>query len=108
MGTKRRSEDGEEIYSITSAKRALSEDLEARNKRYLFSMIIRTVFFVLMIFTPSPWRWIFALGAIVIPYIAVTVANAGRETGPTPGKPAPMPAAHNTVALYDPQREFLR
>ncbi len=108
MGTKRRSGDGEEVYSITSAKRALSEDLEARNKRYLFSMIIRTIFFVLMIFSPSPWRWIFAAGAIVIPYIAVTVANAGRESGPAPDKPAPMPTAPNTVALYDPNREFLR
>lgn len=104
MGTKHE-KDGE-VYSITSAKRALSEDLHDRNMRYIFSMVVRTVCFALMIFTPSPWRWFFAVGAIVIPYIAVTVANAGRENE----RPAERSAliSERAVQLYDPNKEFLR
>jgi hypothetical protein len=30
--------------------------------------------------TPSPYRWFFLAGAIGLPYIAVVIANAGRET----------------------------
>ncbi|MDO5496074.1 MAG: DUF3099 domain-containing protein [bacterium] len=103
MGTKKK---GEEVYSITSARRALSEDLHDRNMRYIFSMAVRTVCFILMILTPSPWRWIFAVGAIVIPYIAVTVANAGRESE----RPSPsgIVEERRAVQLYDPAKEFLR
>lgn len=99
--------DGGEVYSITSARRALSEDLHDRNMRYLVSMLIRTVCFVLMIMTPSPWRWLFALGAVVIPYIAVTVASAGREAAPKAPSNV-IPVQPGTVELYDPRREFLR
>ncbi|HZK04793.1 MAG TPA: DUF3099 domain-containing protein [Actinomycetaceae bacterium] len=108
MGTKRRDRDGGEVYSITSAKRALSEDLHDRNIRYLVSMVIRTVCFLLMIVTPSPWRWVFAVGAIVIPYIAVTVANAGRESHAPKGPSGLTAAERGAVQLYDPNREFLR
>ena len=42
-------------------------------------MMIRTVCFISAIFLPSPYRWFAIGGAIVLPYIAVVVANAGRE-----------------------------
>jgi hypothetical protein len=29
---------------------------------------------------PSPYRWFALLGAVTLPYIAVVVANAGRES----------------------------
>jgi len=29
---------------------------------------------------PSPYRWFALVGAVILPYIAVVVANAGRET----------------------------
>jgi hypothetical protein len=29
---------------------------------------------------PSPYRWIALVGAVFLPYVAVVVANAGRET----------------------------
>jgi len=104
MGTKR-AQDGE-VYSITSAKRALSEDLHDRNMRYLFSMVVRTICFGLMMVTPAPWLWFFAAGAIVIPYIAVTVANAGRENE-RPKERSGL-VSERAVQLYDPTREFLR
>jgi hypothetical protein len=43
-------------------------------------MIIRTVCFLLTVALPSPYRWFALVGAMVLPYVAVVIANAGRET----------------------------
>jgi hypothetical protein len=84
MGRKNRSgaADGvsEESFDITSAPKSLSTDLAGRQRRYLISMIIRTVCFLLTVVLPSPYRWFALAGAMILPYIAVVVANAGRET----------------------------
>lgn len=84
MGRNRRPADSEstsvESFDITSAPKRLSTDLAARQRRYLISMIIRTVCFLLTVVLPSPYRWFALAGAMVLPYVAVVVANAGRET----------------------------
>ena len=67
-------------FNITSAQSGLSSDLTGRQRRYFFSMMIRTLCFIASVLTPSPFRWFFAVGAIILPYIAVVIANAGRET----------------------------
>ena len=69
----------EEIFSITNAQKGLAEDQSGRQRRYLYSMIIRTVCFLLTLVLPNPYRWITLAGAIFLPYIAVVIANAGRE-----------------------------
>ncbi len=69
-----------EFQSITGASSALSDDLPGRQKRYFISMMVRTACFLLAVFTPSPYRWFFLVGAVVLPYISVIVANGGRET----------------------------
>lgn len=69
-----------EIHKITDVQVGLSEELPGRQRRYFYSMMVRTVCFLLAVFTPSPFRWFFLLGAITLPYISVIVANAGRET----------------------------
>ena len=43
-------------------------------------MMVRTACFILTVILPSPYRWIALFGAVVLPYVAVVVANAGRET----------------------------
>jgi hypothetical protein len=43
-------------------------------------MMIRTACFILTVILPSPFRWFALAGAVFLPYIAVVVANAGRET----------------------------
>jgi Protein of unknown function (DUF3099) len=68
------------VQSITNAQVPLTEDQSGRAKRYFISMMIRTACFVLAVILPSPYRWISLSGALVLPYIAVVVANAGRET----------------------------
>ena len=53
--------------------------------RYLFSMSLRTLCFVLAVVTPSPLRWFFVAGAVFLPYVAVVLANAtDRRHGSQP------------------------
>lgn len=70
----------EVVHAITDAQVSLSEDQAGRMKRYFISMMIRTSCFILAVVLPSPYRWIALVGAVTLPYIAVVVANAGRET----------------------------
>ena len=70
----------DEIYDITNAQNALSSDLPSRQRRYFISMMIRTACFILTVILPSPFRWVALAGAVFLPYVAVVVANAGRET----------------------------
>ena len=42
-------------------------------------MMIRTACFISAIFLPNPYRWFAIGGAMVLPYVAVVIANAGRE-----------------------------
>ena len=72
--------ESSEFQSITEAGSALSDDLPGRQRKYFISMMIRTACFLLAVFTPSPYRWFFLVGAITLPYISVIVANGGRET----------------------------
>jgi hypothetical protein len=67
-------------FSITSAPRPLRSDQSARQRRYFISMMIRTLCFILTVLLPHPWRWFALAGAMLLPYVAVVVANAGRET----------------------------
>jgi hypothetical protein len=67
-------------FDITSAPKRLSTDLAGRQRRYLISMLIRTGCFLLAVILPSPYRWFALAGAMFLPYIAVVIANAGRET----------------------------
>ena len=64
---------------ITNAQDALSHEQSGRARRYFISMMIRTACFVSAIFLPNPYRWFAIGGAIVLPYVAVVIANAGRE-----------------------------
>jgi hypothetical protein len=72
---------GQEVYSITSASSGRSDDLGSRELRYGISMGIRTVCFVGAVIT---WQtiggWVpvvLLVGALVLPYTSVILANAG-------------------------------
>ena len=69
---------------ITSASQGHSADIRARQRRYVISMTIRTICFVLTVVSIGHWfMWIFLAGAFVLPYVAVVMANVGAapETG---------------------------
>lgn len=76
----RKSVENAEFQSVTHVGSALSDDLPGRQRKYFISMMLRTACFLLAVFTPSPYRWFFLVGAVVLPYISVIVANGGRET----------------------------
>lgn len=67
-------------FDITSAPKGLTSDQSGRQRRYFYSMMVRTACFILTVVLPSPYRWFALLGAVLLPYFAVVVANAGRET----------------------------
>lgn len=67
------------VPSITSARLAPAIDRRDRERRYIITMSIRLVCFFLVLFLPSPWRWVFAAGAVVLPYVAVVLANIGSS-----------------------------
>ncbi len=72
----------QESISITGAQVSLTEDQRARTRRYLISMAIRTVCFLGAILASGWLRWTLVVGAVVLPYVAVVMANAGRKRAP--------------------------
>jgi len=71
-----------EVHTITGARASLNDDLGPRMRRYLISMSIRTVCFVLAVVCSGWLRWSFAALAIILPYVAVVAANAGPRRRP--------------------------
>jgi hypothetical protein len=62
---------------ITSAAESRDADISVRQKRYLASMGLRTVCFVSAILVGDGWlRWVLVGAALILPYIAVVMANA--------------------------------
>jgi hypothetical protein len=82
----RRGADEPEVYRITGAPRSHTDDLNRRVNRYLISMAIRTACVVLVFVVHGPLRWIFVVGAVFLPYVAVLFANATdrRHGAPLP------------------------
>jgi hypothetical protein len=80
----------------------------ARSTRYLITMGVRIACFILMVAVqPYGWyTWVFAAGAVVLPYVAVVAANVGQDSRSTrrsesperalPASPSPMPPAGET------------
>jgi len=69
----------DDVYRITNAGHSLTADQSGRARRYLWSMAIRTACFVGAVVTTGWLRWALVAGAVLLPYLAVVVANAGRE-----------------------------
>ncbi|MET9272360.1 DUF3099 domain-containing protein [Kribbella sp. NPDC003557] len=90
--SKRHERSDATVISVTSAQPGRSEDLDSRIVRYAWMMSIRIVCFVLAVVTPSPWRWLFVVGAIALPYFAVVLANAHRSATQAGADPYVAPA----------------
>lgn len=69
-------EPGEpEAYAITQAQAAHSEGVDSRMRRYLLQMAIRVVCIVLAVLVDGWVRWAAVAGAMVLPWVAVVLAN---------------------------------
>ena len=79
-GSRPTSRPRDEAVRITTAASNRNDDIAARQKRYLFSMTLRSLCFVGAIIAALAhvgWLWpILIAGALVLPYIAVVMANA--------------------------------
>lgn len=47
--------------------------------QYCLLMGIRMACIIAIFLTPQPWGWLWVLGAVVLPYMAVVIANAAGE-----------------------------
>lgn len=80
-----RKQSGGEVFRITGARQGLAEDVRGRQRRYVISMSVRTVSVVAATLLWNVERHIafVALGlGLLLPYVAVVIANAGRENSP--------------------------
>ncbi|WP_345435144.1 DUF3099 domain-containing protein [Microbacterium gilvum] len=95
--------------SATSLDRAPRDDESHRMRTYLLTMAVRTLCVILMVaVTPYGWySFVFAAGAVVLPYIAVVIANAaqaGRVTQASAPErlalPPASPAPHDAPSVF--------
>jgi hypothetical protein len=61
---------------ITTASTSRHDEIAARQRRYVLSMSLRTVCFIGAVLTEGWIRWVLVAGAVVLPYVAVVMANA--------------------------------
>ncbi len=74
------SKRGDEAVRITTAATSAQADISARQRRYVISMAIRTVCFVAAIVVGPGWlRWVLVAAAVLLPYVAVVMANAATS-----------------------------
>ncbi|MBD7952236.1 DUF3099 domain-containing protein [Oerskovia sp. Sa4CUA1] len=65
--------------SISNAPESLAEDQARRTKRYLIQMGIRLVCFLAAVIVHGWFSFVLIGAAIVLPYVAVLLVNAGRD-----------------------------
>jgi hypothetical protein len=87
---------------ITDARLSTSDDLDRRQRRYLWTMLLRVICFVLMIFVPGWWKVVALLGAVFLPAAAVLLANNSDRRAPTT-----RPLEHDTVRPALPSAEVI-
>ncbi|MEU3182609.1 DUF3099 domain-containing protein [Streptomyces sp. NPDC006923] len=74
-----------EVFRITGARTGLAEDVRGRQRRYVISMSVRTLAVVLTVIlwnVERPVAIVTLVLGLLLPYVAVVVANAGRENAP--------------------------
>jgi predicted tellurium resistance membrane protein TerC len=62
-------------HVVTSVGEAPESERRRRMIIYTISMSVRFLCVALVVFTSGLWQWLFAIGAIFLPYFAVIVAN---------------------------------
>ncbi|MEU8570941.1 DUF3099 domain-containing protein [Streptomyces pathocidini] len=81
-----RKHNGSEVFRITGARAGLDDDVRGRQRRYVISMGVRTLSFLLAVGLWNVQRPVAIVALVlgfVLPYIAVVIANAGRENAPS-------------------------
>ncbi|MCX4668213.1 DUF3099 domain-containing protein [Streptomyces sp. NBC_01381] len=102
-----RKQSSAQVFRITGARQGLEEDVRGRQRRYMISMSVRTLSVIAAAVLWNVERHVafvaLVLG-ILLPYISVVIANAGRESAPSlpstfvpaPSRPMIAPPAART------------
>ncbi|WP_055491557.1 DUF3099 domain-containing protein [Streptomyces sp. TP-A0356] len=75
-----------QVFRITGARQGLAADVRGRQRRYVISMSVRTVSVILAATLWNVERPVAVIALVLgaaLPYIAVVIANAGRENAPS-------------------------
>ncbi|MEW2070271.1 DUF3099 domain-containing protein [Streptomyces sp. NPDC007346] len=91
-----RKNDEVEVFRITKARQGLADDVRGRQRRYVISMSVRTAAVVLAAVLWNVERHVAIVAlvlGVLLPYVAVVIANAGRENAPS------LPSAYLTAPL---------
>jgi hypothetical protein len=86
------------VYPVTSAAESHSDDLNRRRRNYLISMLLRVVLFPSALLFHGPLRWAMLLFALIMPTIAVIIAN---NSGPRQDGDDPESPDHSAVSRRD-------
>ncbi|MEV0227224.1 DUF3099 domain-containing protein [Streptomyces sp. NPDC050704] len=81
-----RKQSNTEVFRITGARQGLADDVRGRQRRYVISMSVRTVAVILAATLWNVERHVAVVAlvlGILLPYVAVVIANAGRENAPS-------------------------
>lgn len=72
-------EQGPPVHRITEAQQSHAAEQHSRVLKYTISMSVRLACFIAAFFVHGWLQWVFLAGAIVLPYIAVVIANGGAD-----------------------------
>jgi hypothetical protein len=97
------------VYSVTSAPQSLQDDQSYRMRRYLLSMGTRTLCFLLAVLFLAVlhWTiagWVMVIGAVLLPYVAVVMANVSRSRFSSALGPLPPPSRRAIEGYVSPPR----
>ncbi|MFD7438565.1 DUF3099 domain-containing protein [Streptomyces sp. NPDC059861] len=82
----RHGDGGGQVFRITGARQGLQEDVRGRQRRYVISMSVRTLSVILAATLWNVERHVAIVAlvlGVLLPYVAVVIANAGRENVPS-------------------------
>jgi hypothetical protein len=73
----------EQPVLVTTAGRSPAEDRRGRERRYLITMGIRVVAFIIALVVTKGWIRVIAItAALILPWVAVILANSGPSRRP--------------------------
>ncbi|MFF1642188.1 DUF3099 domain-containing protein [Streptomyces sp. NPDC058246] len=101
-----RKQSNVQVFRITGARQGLDEDVRGRQRRYVISMSVRTVAVILAATlwnVERPVALVALVLGLVLPYVAVVIANAGRENAPS--LPSTFVAAPNRPMIAPPRED---
>ncbi|OMH26317.1 hypothetical protein BKD30_04960 [Tersicoccus phoenicis] len=101
----RRRPENPDVHTITDAQQSHTADMNGRMIRYATSMGIRLVCIVLAFVFDGWLRWVMIAGAVILPWIAVVIANAGGTVDVSSGNPAPVTTPTRPALTRGPDAE---